>query len=79
MEETLETLKYVANRQRIDLKCRLGHFDRSQVEAYIVRHLAYAEQREIFSRLVRLMKSTMHKHRIIDDHMIKRVIAGELA
>jgi general secretion pathway protein A len=41
---------YAAIRQRIDLQCRLPHFDRSQVGEYIKRHLTYAgSERDIFS------------------------------
>jgi general secretion pathway protein A len=99
--ERLQLQAYAAIRQRIDLQCKLGHYDRSQVGAYIARHLAYAgATRDIFTdgaidemyrfssgtaRLVNkaathsLMFGAMNKHRIIDDHMVKRVIAGELA
>jgi type II secretory pathway predicted ATPase ExeA len=35
---------------RIDLQCRLPHFDRSQVGEYMKRHLTYAgAERDIFS------------------------------
>lgn len=41
---------YAAIRQRIDLQCKLSHYDRAQVEEYIHRHLTYAgAQSEIFS------------------------------
>jgi general secretion pathway protein A len=72
--ERLQLQAYAAIRQRIDLQCKLGHYDRSQVGAYIARHLSYAgATRDIFT------DGVMNKHRIIDDHMVKRVIAGELA
>lgn len=99
--DRLQMQAYAAIRQRIDLQCKFGHYDRSQVEAYMARHLAYAgATRDIFTdgaideiyrfssgtvRLVNkvathcLIFGAMNKHRIIDDHMVKRVIAGELA
>ena len=41
---------YAAIRQRIDLQCKLPHYDRSQVRDYIKRHLAYAgTDHDIFS------------------------------
>lgn len=92
---------YAAIRQRIDLQCRLPHYDRAQVEAYMKRHLAYAgAQHDIFSegaiddifrfssgaaRMINklcthcLLYGAQNKHRIIDDHMVKRVIQGELS
>ena len=98
--ERLQLQAHAAIRQRIDVQCRLGYYDRSQVGAYIDRHLSYAgAARDIFTggavdemyrfssgtaRLVNkvathsLIFGAMNKHRIIDDHMVKRVIAGEL-
>lgn len=92
---------YSAIRQRIDLQCKLPHFDREQTGAYIQRHMAYAgADHDIFSdgaiddiyrfssgsaRLINkvcthsLIYGAQNKHRIIDDHMIKRVISGELS
>jgi general secretion pathway protein A len=91
---------YAAIRQRIDLQCKLPHFDRSQVEDYINCHLAYAGvSHEIFSegaideiysfssgaaRLVNkvcthcLLYGAQNGKRIIDDHMVKVVVQGEL-
>ena len=91
---------YAAIRQRIDLQCKLPHFDRAQVGEYIKRHLAYAGvEHEIFSdgaiediyrfssgaaRLVNkvcthcLLYGAQNGKRIIDDHMVKLVIQGEL-
>ena len=41
---------YAAIRQRIDLQCKLPHYDRSQVGEYIKRHLAFAgTEHDIFS------------------------------
>jgi type II secretory pathway predicted ATPase ExeA len=90
---------YAAIRQRIDLQCKLPHYDRAQVGDYIKRHLTYAgAENEIFSdgaiediyrfssgsaRLVNkvcthsLIYGAQNGHRIIDDHMVKRVIQGE--
>ncbi|WP_246309686.1 ExeA family protein [Paenibacillus alginolyticus] len=90
---------YAAIRQRIDLQCKLPHYDRAQVGDYIKRHLTYAgAENDIFSdgaiediyrfssgsaRLVNkvcthsLIYGAQNGHRIIDDHMVKRVIQGE--
>lgn len=92
---------YAAIRQRIDLQCKLPHYDRAQAGKYVKRHLAYAgAEQEIFSdgaiddiyhfssgsaRLINkacthcLMYGAQNGHRIIDDHMVKRVIQGELS
>jgi len=92
---------YAAIRQRIDVQCRLPHYDRAQVGEYMSRHLAYASgKQDIFSdaavdeiyrfssgaaRLVNklcthcLIYSAQNGHRIIDDHMVGRVIQGELS
>jgi len=86
--------------QRIDLQCKLPHFDRAQVGEYIKRHHVYAGvEHEIFSdggieeiyrfssgaaRLVNkvcthcLLYGAQNGKRIIDDHMVKLVIQGEL-
>ena len=42
-DKKLRYKKYDAIRQRIDIYCVLPHFDRSETEAYIRSHLAYAE------------------------------------
>lgn len=92
---------YAAIRQRIDLQCKLPHYDRAQTGDYIKRHMTYAgAEHDIFSdgaidevyrfaggsaRLINkvcthsLIYGAQNKHRIIDDHMIKRVIQGELS
>lgn len=92
---------YAAIRQRIDLQCKLPHYDRAQTGAYIERHMTYAgAERDIFTdgaiddiyrfssgaaRLINkvcthsLLYGAQNKHRIIDDHMVKRVIQGELS
>jgi general secretion pathway protein A len=92
---------YAAIRQRIDLQCKLPHYDRAQTGDYIKRHMTYAgADRDIFSdgaidevyrfasgsaRLINkacthaLIYGGQNKHRIIDDHMVKRVIQGELS
>jgi general secretion pathway protein A len=97
--EKLGLQSYAAIRQRIDLQCKLPHYDRAQVAAYVKRHLAYAgTENEIFSdgaiediyrfssgsaRMVNkvcthcLIYGAQNGHRIIDDHMVKRVIQGE--
>jgi len=92
---------YPAIRQRIDLQCKLTHYDRAQTEEYIRRHMAYAgAEHDIFTdgaiddiyryssgtaRMINkvcthaLLYGAQNKHRIIDDHMVKRVIQGELS
>ncbi len=92
---------YAAMRQRIDLQCKLPHYDRSQVSEYIKRHLTYAgTEHDIFSdkavdeiyrfsggaaRLVNklgthcLLYGAQSGHQIIDDHIVTRVIQGELS
>jgi type II secretory pathway predicted ATPase ExeA len=48
--ERFQLQAYAAIRQRIDLVCRMGYYDRSQVGAYVKRHLAYAgAAHDIFS------------------------------
>lgn len=48
--DKLRLQSYAAIRQRIDLQCKLMHYDRAQVGEYVARHLAYAgAQHEIFS------------------------------
>ena len=48
--DKLRKQSYAAIRQRIDIKCEIPQLDRSQTEAYIVSHLAYAEGRtDIFT------------------------------
>src|SRR5690606_9932958 len=99
--ERLHLQAYAAIRQRIDLQCKLPHYDRAQTGAYIGRHMAYAgADRDVFTdgaiddvyrfssgaaRLINklcthcLIYGAQNKHRIIDDHMVKRVIQGELS
>ncbi|RXT05314.1 ExeA family protein [Ammoniphilus sp. CFH 90114] len=99
--DRLQLQAYAAIRQRIDVQCKLTHYDRAEVEAYMKRHLAYAgATHDIFSeaaihdiyqfssgsaRLINkvcthcLMYGAQNGHRIIDDHMVKRVIQGELS
>jgi len=40
--DRLQLQAYTAIRQRIDLQCKLSHYDRAESEAYMKRHLAYA-------------------------------------
>ena len=99
--DRLNLQAYAAIRQRIDLQCKLQHFDRAQTGEYIRRHMAYAgAEHDIFTdgaiddiyrfssgtaRLINkvctlaLIYGSQNRHRIIDDHMVKRVIQGELA
>ncbi|RAU98599.1 ExeA family protein [Paenibacillus sp. YN15] len=99
--ERLRLQTYAAIRQRIDLQCKLSHYDRAQSAEYLKRHLTYAgAQQDIFSdaaveemyrysggtaRMLNqvathsLMYGAQNKRRIVDDHMVKQVIAGELS
>jgi type II secretory pathway predicted ATPase ExeA len=92
---------YAVIRQRIDIQCKLSHFDRAQTGEYVKKHLSYAgTEHDIFSdnavdevfrfsggaaRLVNkvcthcLMYGAQNGRRIIDDHMVKLVIQGELS
>ncbi len=98
--ERFQLQTYAAIRQRIDLQCKLPHFDRSQVGEYVKRHLAYAgADHDIFSdgavdeiyrfssgtaRLVNkvcihcMIYGAQNGRRIVDDHMVKLVVQGEL-
>lgn len=99
--DRLNLQAYAAIRQRIDLQCKLPHYDRAQTGEYIHRHMTYAgADHDIFTdnaiddiyrfssgsaRLINkvcthaLIYGSQNKHRIIDDHMIKRIIQGELS
>lgn len=99
--DRLNLQAYAAIRQRIDLQCKLPHYDRAQTGDYIRRHMTFAgAEHDIFTdsaiddiyrfssgsaRLINkvcthaLIYGSQNKHRIIDDHMIKRVIQGELS
>ena len=99
--ERLGLQAYAAIRQRIDLQCKLHHYDRAQIGEYVRQHLAYAgAKQEIFSdkaidevyrfsggapRLANklcthcLLYGAQNRQRIIDDHMVGRVIQGELS
>ncbi len=99
--ERFQLQSYAAIRQRIDLQCKLPHFDRSQAGEYIKQHLKYAgADHDIFSdtaldvifhyssgtaRLINkvcihcLLYGAQNGRRIIDDHMVKHVIQGELS
>lgn len=99
--DRLHLQAYAAIRQRIDLQCKLPHYDRAQTGEYIRRHMTFAgAEHDIFTdgamddiyrfssgtaRLINklcthcLLYGSQNKHRIIDDHMVKRVIQGELS
>lgn len=99
--DRLQLQSYAAIRQRIDIQCKLQHYDRSQTGEYIKRHLSYAgTAHEIFSdnaleaifrfsggsaRLINkvcihcLLYGAQNNRKIIDDHMVKLVIQGELS
>lgn len=98
--DKLKLQTYAAIRQRIDLKCELIQYDRSQTEEYMNAQLSYAKgATEIFTdkaideiyrysagsaRAVNklcthaLIYSAQRAKKLIDDHMIRAVIAGEL-
>lgn len=97
--DRLKLQSFAAIRQRIDLQCKLPHYDRSQVGEYIGQHLREvraqgdiftdAAMDEIFqyssgtARLINkicthcLIYGAQNKQRLIDDHMVRRVIEGE--
>ncbi|HML25292.1 MAG TPA: AAA family ATPase [Methanomethylovorans sp.] len=99
--ERFQLQSYAAIRQRIDLQCKLPHFDRSQAGEYVKQHLTYAgADHDIFSdtaldvifhyssgtaRLINkvcthcLLYGAQNGRRIVDDHMVKHVIQGELS
>ena len=98
--DKLKLQRYTAIRQRIDIKCEIPQYDRSQTEDYITAHLAYAGgSKEIFTdkavdeiyrysagsaRAINklcthaLLFAAQRAKKLIDDHMIRTVIAGEL-
>lgn len=99
--DRLKLQSFAAIRQRIDLQCKLSHYDRSQVYEYIMQHLTESRaQGDIFTeaaideifqfssgtaRLINklcthcLIYGAQNKQRLIDDHIVKRVIDGELS
>lgn len=99
--DKLQLQSFAAIRQRIDLRCKLYHFDRAQTGEYMKKHLEYAgADHDIFSdnavdeifkyssgsaRLINkacthcLIYGAQNGRRIIDDHMVKLVIQGELS
>ncbi len=65
--DRLRMQAYVAIRQRIDLQCKLSHYDRSQTGEYIARHLGYAgSEQAIFSdnalQVLSAKEDTYHVH-----------------
>jgi len=99
--DRLRLQSFAAIRQRIDLQCKLPHYDRSQVAEYIWQHLGEVRaQQDIFTeaaideifqfsngtpRLINkicthcLIYGAQNEQRLVDDHMVKRVIEGELS
>lgn len=98
--DKLRLQSYTAIRQRIDLQCKIPHFDHAGAKEYIKRHLTYAgatsdiftdgavEETYRFSggsaRMLNkvcthsLLYGAQNKKTLIDDHMVKFVIQGEL-
>ncbi len=98
--DKFQLLAYIAIRQRIDLQCKLPHYDRSQAGEYIKQHLTYAgAEHDIFSdatideifnfssgtaKFINkvcthcLIYGAQNGRRIIDGHIVKLVIQGEL-
>jgi len=98
--DKLKLQRYAAIRQRIDIKCEIPQFDRSQTAEYIQSHLQYAAGAEdIFTdkaidevyrysagsaRAINkvcthaLMYASQRAKKLVDDHMIRTVIVGEL-
>lgn len=99
--DRLRLQSFAAIRQRIDLQCKLPHYDRAQVGEYVQKHLSeVGAQSDIFTdaaiheifqssngtpRLVNkicthcLIYGAQNKQKLIDDHMVKLVIEGELS
>ncbi|MFC0214056.1 ExeA family protein [Paenibacillus chartarius] len=99
--DRLNLQAYAAIRQRIDLQCKLPHYDQAQTGDYIRRHMTFAgADHDIFTegaiddvfrfssgaaRMIdkvcthALIYGSQNKRRIVDDHMVKRVIQGELS
>ncbi len=99
--DKLRLQSYAAIRQRIDLQCKIPHYEYAEASAYINRHLAYAgaasdiftdgaiEEMYRFSggsaRMLNkvcthsLLYGAQSKKNLIDDHMVKFVIQGELS
>ncbi|GAB3797674.1 ExeA family protein [Virgibacillus kimchii] len=99
--DRLRLQSFAAIRQRIDLQCKLPHYDRAQVGGYIQKHLTeVGAQSDIFTdaaihevfqfsngtpRLINkicthcLIYGAQNKQKLIDDHMVKLVIEGELS
>lgn len=100
LKDKLKKREYTAIRQRIDIKCEISSFDRSQTEGYMEAHLSYAGiSQDIFTdkaideiyrhsagsaRAINkvsthaLIYGAQRAKKLIDDHMIRNVIAGEL-
>lgn len=98
--DKLKMQHYAAIRQRIDIKCEIPQYDRSQSGEYIQAHLTYADGSiDIFTEKAvdeiykysagsarainkvcthSLMFASQRAKRLVDDHMIKTVIASEL-
>jgi general secretion pathway protein A len=99
--DKLRLQSYAAIRQRIDLQCKIPHYDHAEAKDYVKRHLTYAgatadiftdgaiEEMYRFSsgapRLINkvcthsLLYGAQSKKTLIDDHMVKFVIQGELS
>jgi general secretion pathway protein A len=98
--DKIKLQRYSAIRQRIDIKCEIPQYDRSQTGEYINAHLDYSGgAREIFTdkaideiykysagsaRAINkvcthsLLFAAQRAKKLIDDHMIRTVITGEL-
>jgi len=98
--DKIKLQRYSAIRQRIDIKCEIPQYDRSQTGEYVNAHLGYAGgAREIFTdkaideiykysagsaRAINkvcthsLLFAAQRAKKLIDDHMIRTVISGEL-
>jgi len=100
LQDRLRLQTFAAIRQRIDLQCRMPHFDRSETGGYMERQIEYSGAgRDLFTaaavdeihnwsggaaRLINkaathcLIFGSGQGHRVIDDHMVRQVIDGEL-
>jgi general secretion pathway protein A len=99
--DKLRLQTYAAIRQRIDLQCKLPHYELADVKAYVKCHLSYAgAANDIFTdgaieeiyrfsggsaRMINkvcthsLLYGSQSKKTLIDDHMVKFAIQGELS
>ena len=72
----LQLQAYAAIRQRIDLQCKLPHLDRSQTEAYIEKHLAYAGTENVSSPIAHSRKFSLFQRNAPNDQQDLYPLSG---